>query len=164
MTNSIFVAGGIALAQMLIGALLTQVGPWYRSLRKPWFNPPDWLFGPAWTLLLACTAASGVLAWDAAGEMERGRVILLFTVNGLLFMAWSPLFFTVKRPDWALIEVVPFWVSIVALIVGVAPISRTAALLLLPYLLWVSFAAVLNLAIVRLNRPFGLAPVHEKAH
>ena len=70
-------------------------------------------------------------------------------------MLWSELFFGRQRPDWALVEVVPFWLSIVLLIVALAPISRRASLLLLPYLAWVTFAAVLNLAVVRLNPPPG---------
>ena len=82
-------------------------------------------------------------------------VAALFLANGLLNIAWSPLFFTLKRPDWALIEVPFLWLSILAPIVLLAPLSGTASLLLAPYLLWVSFAAFLNLTIVRLNGPFG---------
>jgi tryptophan-rich sensory protein len=70
-------------------------------------------------------------------------------------MLWSPLFFNLQRPDWALIEVGFLWLSIVALMVGLAPVSTIASLLLLPYLLWVAFAAILNLVIVRMNSPFG---------
>ena len=82
-------------------------------------------------------------------------VIALFVANGLLNIVWSPLFFRSQRPDWALIEVPFLWLSILVPMVVLWPISRAASLLLLPYLLWVSFAAFLNLTIVRLNRPFG---------
>ena len=81
----------------------------------------------------------------------------LFSANGVLNAAWSGLFFTLRRPDWALAEVVPLWLSIAAMIGGVAPLSALAGWLLAPYLAWVSFAAVLNRTIVRLNAPFKTA-------
>jgi translocator protein len=140
------------------GAALTDVGPWYYALRKPTWQPPDWLFGPAWTVILGLAALSGVLAWENARDADsRAEVIGLFAVNGVLHVAWSLLFFRLRRPDWALIEVVPPWLSILVLILALAPLSRTASWALLPYLLWVAFAAVLNLAIVRLNAPFKRA-------
>ena len=83
------------------------------------------------------------------------QMLGLFAVNALLNVLWSELFFTVKRPDWALAEVVPFWLSILALILVLWPVSRDAGWLLMPYLVWVLFAGCLNLAIVRLNAPFG---------
>jgi tryptophan-rich sensory protein len=93
-----------------------------------------------------------VIAWNAAaGPAEQRSILVLFAVNGLCHLAWSPLFFKAQRPDWALIEVVFLWASLVALVVGLWPISVTAAMLILPYLAWVSFAAYLNLTIVRLN-------------
>ncbi|WP_315760721.1 TspO/MBR family protein [Sphingomonas sp. Y38-1Y] len=81
--------------------------------------------------------------------------MILFAVNALCHAAWSPLFFRMRRPDWALVEVVFLWASLVALVVGLWPISTFAALLILPYLAWVSVAAFLNRAIVRLNGPFA---------
>lgn len=96
-----------------------------------------------------------MLAWDAAPDAAgRAEIIALFVINGALNMAWSLLFFKMRRPDWALIEVVLLWLSIAALMVGLAPMSVRAGWLLLPYLLWVSFASVLNRKIVQLNRPF----------
>lgn len=93
-----------------------------------------------------------MLAWNAAdSEAEQRLVILLFGANALLHFLWSPLFFKLKRPDWALIEVAFLWASLVALVVGLAPLSPLASLLILPYLAWVSFAAWLNWRIVRLN-------------
>ncbi len=155
MTATIVVAAVAALAVAFTGGLLTKIGPWYRGLRKPSWQPPDWLFGPAWTLIFALTAWAGVLAWqNAASRATRTEIIALFAVNGVLNVAWSWLFFTLRRPDWALAEVALLWLSILALIVGLAPISPGAAWFLAPYLLWVSFASYLNLTIVRLNRPF----------
>jgi translocator protein len=155
MATDVWVAGGVALAQGVIGGALTWIGPWYRNLRKPWFQPPDWAFGPAWTLILALAAWSAVVAWRGAeNDAEQGKVILLFAVNGVFFLLWTPLFFVVKRPDWALVEVVFLWASVLALVVGLWPIEPLASLLVVPYLAWVTFASVLNRAIVRLNAPF----------
>ena len=144
--------------------MLTKVGPWYRGLRKPWWNPPEWLFGPAWTVILGLAAWAGVLAWTSpAGEDAHLRITALFGANIFFHMLWTPLFFNLRRPDWALIEVAFLWLSVAALIVGLAPISTDAALLLVPYLLWVSFAAWLNLKIVRLNAPFRTrSTVHRR--
>ena len=106
---------------------------------------------------MALAAWSGVSAWTNAVEGDPGRVLILalFGTNIVLHMLWSPLFFALKRPDWALIEVPFLWASIAALMFGVGRYSTLAVWLLLPYLVWVTFAAFLNLKIVRLNRPFG---------
>lgn len=152
MTTPIFIAAGVALLLGLAGGLLTDVGPWYRALRKPRLNPPNWLFGPAWTIILGLAAWSAVLAWEAASTPAEQRLVAaLFAANALFHLLWSPLFFRLKRPDLALIEVTFLWASLVALAVALAPISRMASLLIWPYLAWVSFAAWLNWRIVRLN-------------
>lgn len=152
MTTPIFIAAGVALLLGLAGGLLTDVGPWYRALRKPGLNPPNWLFGPAWTIILGLAAWSAVLAWEAASTPAEQRLVAaLFAANALFHLLWSPLFFRLKRSDLALIEVTFLWASLVALAVALAPISRTASLLIWPYLAWVSFAAWLNWRIVRLN-------------
>jgi tryptophan-rich sensory protein len=141
-----------AVGLCLIGGLMTPRAEWYARLNKPSWQPPGWAFGPAWTIILGLAAWSGVIAWNAAaGPAEQRSILILFAVNGLCHLAWSPLFFKAQRPDWALIEVVFLWASLVALVVGLWPISVTAAMLILPYLAWVSFAAYLNLTIVRLN-------------
>lgn len=156
MLKPIFVSGAVALLLCVGGGLLTEIGPWYRGLRKPRLNPPDWLFGPAWTIILALAAWSAAIAWTAAPDAgTRTRVVILYGLNALFHLLWSPLFFKAKRPDWALAEVVFLWASLVAIVVGVTSFAPFAALLVVPYLLWVSFAAWLNRAIVRLNRPFG---------
>ncbi len=156
MWQTIAVAGGAALALGVAGGLSTPLGTWYRDLKKPTWQPPDWLFGPAWTAILMAAATAAVIAWNAAPDTAaRSHVLILFAVNAICFLAWSPLFFVAKRPDWALVEVVFLWASLVALAVGLAPISLLAAVLIAPYLAWVSFAAFLNWTIVRLNGPFG---------
>jgi tryptophan-rich sensory protein len=139
----------------MLGALMTDLGQWYVTLRKPTWQPPDWLFGPAWTLIFALCAVAGYLGWRSAPDRKsREWIIAVFAMNGFLNVLWSALFFRLKRPDWALIEVVFLWLSIVALIIVLWRHSRTAGLLLLPYLAWVTFAAVLNYAVVQLNAPF----------
>jgi tryptophan-rich sensory protein len=87
----------------------------------------------------------------------RSSIIILYAVNFVFHFLWSPLFFNLRRPDWALIEVVFLWLSVLALFIGLRPYSVFASWLIVPYLSWVSFAAVLNLKIVRLNKPFGKA-------
>jgi tryptophan-rich sensory protein len=160
MTITIIVAALCALALAGAGGALTEIGPWYRNLRKPRLQPPDWLFGPAWTLILGMAAASGALAWHGAPDADaKTRVAILFADNAFFHLIWSPLFFKLKRPDWALVEVVFLWFSVLALVIGVRPYSATASWLVVPYLAWVSFAAWLNYAIVTLNKPFGAAPV-----
>lgn len=153
MASAYLIAGGVAVAVALIGGLATDVGPWYRSLRKPSWNPPDWLFGPAWTLIYALIAWAAGTAWYATPEAQRLWIVIVpFVINALLNALWSVLFFSVKRPDWALAEVALLWLSSVSLIPIIGQHSSFAAQLLIPYALWVSFASALNARIVYLNR------------
>ena len=141
-----------------LGGLSTPIGPWYANLRKPRLQPPNWLFGPAWGVILSLAAWSAILAWNAADSpAAHTHVVILFATNAVFHAVWSPLFFRLRRPDWALIEVVFLWASLVALVVGLWPISHQASALIVPYLLWVSFASWLNAMIVRLNPPFDQA-------
>ncbi len=156
MSATIIVAALLAIVLAGAGGALTDVGPWYRQLRKPRLQPPDWLFGPAWTVILSMTAAAGVLAWRGArGPEQHMQVAIYFGVNWVLHLLWSPLFFKLRRPDWALLENVFLWASVLALVIGLRAFSTTASWLEVPYLLWVSFALWLNWTIVRLNAPFG---------
>lgn len=157
MLTPLIVAGVVALVITGAGGLLTEIGPWYRQLRKPSWQPPDWLFGPAWTLILGLAAWSAAEAWTMAPSAEaRTIVVFLYGLNGLFHLLWSPLFFKLKRPDWALLEVPLLWLSVLAPMVFIASFSPLASWLLLPYLAWVAFAAYLNLTIVRLNGPFAV--------
>jgi translocator protein len=156
MITTIVVAAAVTFAMLAAGAVMTSVGPWYRALNKPSWNPPDWLFGPAWTVILGLAAWAGVLAWlNADDGGAQTMIIVLYAINIVLHLLWSPLFFNLQRPDWALIEVPFLWLSILALMIGLEPYSTLASWLLLPYLLWVAFAAFLNWTIVRMNPPFG---------
>ena len=155
MTATIIVAALLAIVLAGVGGALTDIGPWYRQLRKPRLQPPDWLFGPAWTIILSMTAAAGVLSWRGAhGAVQHTQVAAYFGVNWVLHLLWSPLFFKLRRPDWALFENILLWWSVLALVIGLRTFSTTASWLEVPYLLWVSFAVWLNWTIVRLNAPF----------
>lgn len=106
-------AAAMAMAVAALGASATDIGRWYYGLAKPSWQPPDWLFGPAWTPIYALSALAGVLAWRAAASCAvRSRILLAFAANMLLNVGWSELIFRLRRPDWALMEVVPFWLSI----------------------------------------------------
>lgn len=145
-----------ATAVAALGALLTQLGPWYYQLVKPSWQPPDWLFGPAWTLIFALSALAGVRYWRANTTREdRQWVMAAFALNAFLNTLWTLLFFRLERPDWALVEVPFLWLSILVLFVLISQGAHRAAWLLTPYLLWVSFAALLNWKIVQLNAPFA---------
>ena len=149
--------GGFILACFAASATgaLFKPGAWYARLRKPWFNPPNWLFPVAWAALYLSIAVAGWLVWRQVGF---GGAILLWTVSLLLNAAWSWIFFGLRRMDWALAELAVFWVSIAAMIAVFAPVSATAAWLLVPYLVWVSFAGFLNWTLWRLNPAENGAP------
>ncbi|WP_348631936.1 TspO/MBR family protein [Pontixanthobacter sp. CEM42] len=150
----------IAIAWAVIlggaGGLLTEIGPWYRDLDKPSWQPPDWLFGPAWTIILGLAAWAFYLSWTAAGtQQDRLLIGSLYAVNFICHLAWSPLFFKFKRPDWALFEVVFLWLSVLSLCILLRQYSVAASWMIVPYLVWVSFASILNWQIVKLNGPCG---------
>lgn len=155
--SDVLIATIATLVVAFIGGALTRLDAWYFALKQPAFKPPDWVFGPAWTLLFILITVAAVWAWRAAQNLPGRRMWLVsfFTINAVCNIAWSGLYFFLRRPDWALIEVVFLWLSIVVLIAHLWPYCRRAALLLVPYLAWVSFAALLNWAAVRLNAPFG---------
>jgi tryptophan-rich sensory protein len=157
-TRAIVVAAAAALAVAAVGGTVTDLGPWYRSLHEPPWKPPDAAFGLIWTVIFALAAASGVIAWRRSpSRATREWLIGLFALNGFLNVLWSLLFFRLKRPDWGLIEVGGLWLSVAILIVFLSRRSWAASALLAPYLVWVSIAAALNFAVVRLNGPFGPA-------
>ena len=132
------------------GALF-RPGDWYEALAKPRWRPPNWLFGPAWSVLYSMNAVAGWLVWrDHDWETARGA-LAVYGVSLILNAGWSGVFFGLRRPGLALVELVGLWLSIAAMIAAFLPLHEGAALLLLPYLCWVTFAGVLNHAIWRLN-------------
>lgn len=122
---------------------------WYDGLRKPSWTPRPWVFPVVWTPLYLLMAVSGWLVWREVGLFIVPFIPYL--VQLVLNAAWSAIFFGLRRPDLACIEVIALWLSIAATIVAFAPISAVAAWLLAPYLLWVSIASVLNATVWRLN-------------
>ena len=140
----------------ILGATITDLGPWYQSLEKPSWNPPDVAFPIGWTIIYALNTAAIVNAWRAAPTPKVSDTIIgLFALNAFLNITWSMIFFRIQRPDWAFIEVMLLWLSILAMIVYCGRHSKSSAALFTPYLLWVTFAAALNWAVVDLNGPFG---------
>ena len=155
MIVTIFIAAVATLCVLGAGGALTEIGPWYQSLRSPPWRPPNWAFGPVWSVIGVLTCIAAVIIWRASPTVWDKVVTLgLFAVNAGFNILWSLFFFKLKRPDWALIEVVFLWLSILALIIAFYPRSPLSAALLVPYLIWVSIASVLNRAMVRLNGPF----------
>lgn len=148
-------AAAIAIATAAAGGALTPLDEWYYGLQQPWFKPPDWAFGPAWTLIFTLTATAGVLCWRAARESRLQRWVLgVFLANAALNVFWSFLFFWSHRPDWALTEVGVLWSSVALLVFVGSRLDWRAGALLVPYLAWVSLASLINQQVVALNAPF----------
>jgi translocator protein len=140
--------GVAALGSMFTSSAMPE---WYMSLEKPAFNPPAWVFGPVWTLLYAMMAVAAWLVWREAGFGGATVALSMFFVQLALNLAWSGIFFGLREPGWAMLEILALWSAIVATLVLFFRHSSVAGWLMTPYLLWVSFAAVLNAAIWRLN-------------
>lgn len=126
-------------------------GEWYERLAKPAWRPPNRLFAPVWSVLYLTIAVSGWLVWRDAGLSGAALPLAIYALQLALNAAWSPLFFGLHRPDLGFLDITLVWLSIVATIALFYPIHAGAALLLLPYLSWVTFAGALNFAIWRLN-------------
>ena len=142
---------GACFAAALSGAVF-RPGDWYEHLAKPHWRPPNWLFGPAWTVLYICIAVSGWMVWRRAGLSGASGAFAIYGVQLLLNAGWSACSLGLRRLDLAFGELVLLWLSIVATIVAFAPISAAAAMLLLPYLAWVTFAGALNFTLWHMNR------------
>ncbi len=118
-------------------------GPWYRSLSKPSWTPPDWLFPVAWTLLYVMIAIAGLLVWSTPHE-SRTTLLTLWGLQLALNALWSYIFFGRRDMRLALVDIMALWLTIAAFIVLAWPVNELAAILFMPYLAWVSFAALLN--------------------
>ena len=152
----ILIASIMATAVAVMGATISDIGPWYHGLVQPRWAPPDATYGVAWTAIYAFTALAGVNGWLAApNAREREWLLGLFALNGFLNIVWSLLFFRLHRPDGAMIEALGLWLSVAALILVIWRRSMSGAVMLVPYLLWVTFAGYLNMTIVHLNGPFA---------
>ncbi len=156
MTDSDYLAlAAFALANVAAASsgAICRPGQWYADLVKPRWCPPDRLFGPAWLVLYTMITLAGWRVWRAGGlEGDAGVALGVYGVHLVLNCAWSVLFFGLRRPDLAFIELVLFWVSIAATIFLFHAIDPIAAYLLVPYLVWVTFAGALNLSLWQLNK------------
>ena len=147
---------GVSFCASFIGSVATFSGnsfTWYDSLKKPFFTPPGWVFGPVWTLLYLMMGIAAFLLWQKGLTDSRVRIALACFIVQLIFnAAWSVIFFAFHSAGWALMDIVFLWLAIFATIVSFWRVDRLAAALLLPYLGWVSFAAILNAGLYWLNR------------
>jgi benzodiazapine receptor len=141
---------GITFAAALAGSRFMP-GEWYASLVKPSWNPPNWIFGPVWSVLYLLMALSAWLVWKEAGFAGAGAALSLFIFQLVLNGLWSYLFFGLHRPNVAFLDIVALWMSILTVALMFFQVNRTAGYLLLPYLAWVGFAAILNFVLWRLN-------------
>jgi tryptophan-rich sensory protein len=123
-------------------------GEWYAGLNKPSWNPPAWLFGPAWTTLYTLMAIAAWLVWKRVGFT---RALGFYFVQLILNAAWTPIFFGAHAMGWALVEISIMWIAILLTLLSFLRDQKTAGLLLVPYLAWVSFATFLNFTLWRLN-------------
>jgi tryptophan-rich sensory protein len=160
----------------VIGSVFTapEIGGWYKSLQKPSFNPPSWIFAPVWTLLFLLMGISFYLVWEKKwivknkigtnkkawnslsqefynGKFEKLNIILIFWLQLFLNVLWSVAFFGMNSPSTAFSVLLMLWISIVFTIINFYRVSKISAYLLIPYILWVSFAGILNFAILILN-------------
>lgn len=138
----------------ILGSIFTfsSIPTWYATLNKPFFAPPNWIFGPAWTLLYLLMGISFYLIWRQDGQKKKIKEAKIFFLIqlGLNFL-WSPVFFGLRSPVLGLINIFVMWIMIAITMRKFYPLSKLAFYLLVPYLLWVSFATILNAAIVFLN-------------
>jgi tryptophan-rich sensory protein len=144
------------LAVSILGGLATDLGPWYQALKEPFWKPPDIAFGPIWSTIFILSGVAWVGAKHLTSDVSiLSRLNILFWLNGFLNLLWSVLYFRLQRPDWALYEALFLWLSVLAILLTIRKISIRYSLYILPYLIWVSIAIVLNWDTVRLNGPFN---------
>jgi tryptophan-rich sensory protein len=146
---SIFLCEGVGV----LGSIFTipSIVSWYSHLNKPFFNPPNWIFGPVWTTLYLLMGLSLFLVLEKKLKKQKNFLVALFSIQLFLNFLWSVIFFGLHLPAIALIGIAMLWISIALLIVDFWKFSKPASLILVPYLCWVSFASILNLFIVLLN-------------
>ena len=154
MSNPIKLFISLLLPQLVggLGAFFTlsSVQTWYLTLSKPSWNPPSWLFGPVWTSLYVLMGIACFLVWKS-NHPQKNKVLLLYAIQLFLNFLWSPAFFGAQNPLLGLVVIFPLLASILACIVKFRQIHKWAAILMVPYILWVSFATALNAAIWFLN-------------
>lgn len=156
MSNFLKLIISLVLCQLagLLGTIFTSdsITTWYAALNKPSFNPPDWIFGPVWIILYILMGISLFIIWkEDLKNREVKAAFVIFMIQLIFNAAWSLIFFGAESISGGLIVIIILWVLILITIIRFMKISRTAGIMLLPYLLWVSFATVLNFYILKLN-------------
>lgn len=143
----------IPLAVGFVGSFFTSssVSTWYETIAKPSFNPPNFVFAPVWTILFILIGISFYLVWTKNFGKQKNKLIKIFSIQLFLNLIWSALFFGLQNPLLGLIDIILLETAIIFNIKIFYKVSKTASYLLIPYLIWVSFALILNLSIVILN-------------
>ena len=138
---------------VLLGGLITEVGDksWFDQLQKPTFQPPNWIFGPIWTVLYICIAVSGWLVYIKENSSIRKFILQVYAVQLVLNLLWTFLFFALHSPLFALVDIIILLFTIFYYIFLTRKLSRNSAILFIPYSIWVMFATLLNLSIWMLN-------------
>ena len=151
---ALMISLALSFSAAAVGAALTNASldGWYPGLTKPTWNPPNWIFGPVWTLLFVMMAVAAWLVWRGVGWRQGAVPLGLYGIQLALNVLWSGVFFALQRPGMALAEMALLWLAILATLVTFLRVSRAAGWLMAPYLAWVSFAAVLNFTLWQLNR------------
>jgi benzodiazapine receptor len=136
-----------------LGSLFTApaIPKWYASLQKPSFTPPGWLFSPVWIFLFVLIGLTLYILWKEYPKRGTKIALVFFSAQLILNLMWSVIFFGLKSPMWAFIEIIILWLAIFLTILKSLKVSKPAGFLLLPYIIWVSFAAVLNYFLWKLN-------------
>lgn len=152
MNNTRKLITAIAICELtgILGSVFTasSVSTWYTTLIRPAFAPPNWIFGPVWTTLFALMGFAAFLVWRAGLHRRDVRIALAIGVAQLVLnFLWSVIFFGLRNPGAAFVEIIILWLAILATMIAFARVSRAAAWLLVPYIVWVSFAAYLNYSI-----------------
>lgn len=157
-TNNIFkliIAIIVSELAGIVGSFFTvsAIPTWYAALEKPALNPPSWVFGPVWGILYLLMGVAAFLVWRKGwGRKEIKAALCVFGAQLFLNTIWSIIFFGLHNPGWALVNIIALWLAIIWTIIVFYKISKPAAYLLVPYILWVSFASYLNYAIWVLNK------------
>jgi len=145
---------GVCLLAGIIGAIPTMqaIPTWYATLNKPSFTPPNWVFGPVWTILFILIGIALFFVWESPRNRARDVGIILFAVQLAANVGWNFTFFGLESALYGVLAIIPLWILIAATIYQFNKVSRWAAYLMVPYILWVSIATILNIAIYLWNR------------
>lgn len=148
---ALLIFASVVLIAVLGGVATSPNTAWFQNLRKPSFQPPNWVFGPVWTTLYLLLIISAIIAWNTALPEHRSTIMWLFVINGIFNLAWSFIFFRGHLLLASGLDILAVLITIVLLIVKLWPVSQLSAILLIPYLIWVGFASAVNWAVIKLN-------------